>query len=120
MVDQNTQVNQKVNNQNENDELFWWSDDIFENSDLLQPINSEVDSAHQVIKSQNDLNNFVGEVKNDTVQTFSQNQQPNENNTQNTSTNTNDNQFDSDDLFEDRQQEIKESTDNFENLYNEN
>ena len=120
MADQNPQVNQNLNNQNENDELFWWSDDIFENSDLLQPINSEVDSAHQVIKSQNDLNNFVGEVKNDAVQTFSENQQPNEYTTQNTPTNTNDNQFDSDDLFDDKQQEKKEITDNFENLYNEN
>lgn len=63
MVDQNSQVDKNVNNQNENDELFGWSDDIFENSDLLQPINTEVDTAHQVIKSQNDLNNFSGEIQ---------------------------------------------------------
>ena len=120
MADQNPQVNQNLNNQNENDELFWWSDDIFENSDLLQPINSEVDSAHQVVKSQNDLNNFVGEVKNDSVQTIPENQQPNENIIQNTSTDANDNQLNSDDLFENKQEEPKEAIDNFENLYNEN
>jgi len=63
MVDQNSQVDKNLNNQNENNELFGWSDDIFENSDLLQPINTEVDTAHQVIKSQNDLNNFSGEIQ---------------------------------------------------------
>ena len=63
MADQNPQINQNVNNQNESDELFWWSDDIFENSDLLQPIDSEVATTHEVIKSQNDLNNFHWEVK---------------------------------------------------------
>ena len=54
MVDQNPQNNENLNNQKETDELFWWNDDIFENSDLLKPINSEVNTAHQVIKSQND------------------------------------------------------------------
>lgn len=63
MADQSPQVNQDLNNQNDNDELFWWSDDIFENSDLLQPINTEVDTTNQVIKSQNDLNNFSGEIQ---------------------------------------------------------
>lgn len=100
MADQNPQVNQNVNNQNENDELFWWSDDIFENSDLLQPINSEVDTAHQVIKSQNDLNNFHWEVKDVT---------PNQNNEQ----------LSSDDLFEEKAQEQPESNEQFDNLYDE-
>ncbi len=83
MPDQNQQVNpnQNVSPQNESDELFWWSDDIFENSDLLQPINSEIDSAHQVIKSQNDLNNFGWEIKNNNE--------------------INDNHLDTNDLFED-------------------
>ena len=73
MADQSTQVNQNLNNQNDNDELFWWSDDIFENGDLLQPINSEVDTAHQVIKSQNDLNIFSGEILSNSQDNISNN-----------------------------------------------
>lgn len=119
MVDQNPQVNQNINNQSENDELFWWSDDIFENSDLLQPIDSEVATAHEVIKSQNDLNDFHWEVK--------WNQSPDEESLWNilddqpevsTVTQQPENIV-SDDLFEDQPQEQKESNEPFDNLYDE-
>jgi len=113
MVDQNPQVNQNVNNQNESDELFWWSDDIFENSDLLQPINSEVDTTHQVIKSQNDLNDFSGEINNNVgQQTDNQSDIKKEE--------FNDIQESSDDLFESKPQENTELNNDFDNLYNEN
>lgn len=119
MADQNPQINQNVNNQNESDELFWWSDDIFENSDLLQPIDSEVATTHEVIKSQNDLNNFHWEVKS--------NQSPDEESLWNildeqpevsTVTQQPENIV-SDDLFEDQPQEQKESNEPFDNLYDE-
>ncbi len=115
MVDQNPQVNQNVDNQNENDELFWWSDDIFENSDLLQPINSEIDSAHHVVKSQNELNNFSGEVKSNQVPDEDSlgsimDEEP-EQPTQASEP------VASDELFDDQPQEPKESNENFENLY---
>ena len=115
MVDQNPQVNQNVDNQNNADELFWWSDDIFENSDLLQPINTEVDTAHQVIKSQNDLNNFSGEVKSNQISDEENlwnimDEEP-EQPTQASEP------VESDELFDDQPQEPKESNENFENLY---
>ena len=115
MVDQNPQVNKNINNQNENDELFWWSDDIFENSDLLQPINSEIDSAHHVVKSQNELNNFSGEVKSNQVPDEDSlgsimDEEP-EQPTQASEP------VASDELFDDQPQEPKESNENFENLY---
>lgn len=122
MVDQNPQVNQNVNNQNENDELFWWSDDIFENSDLLQPIDSEVATAHEVIKSQNDLNNFNWEVKS--------NQSPDEESLWNildeqpevSTVAQQPENITSDDLFEENQpvqNESNESNESFDNLYDE-
>ena len=116
MADQNQQVNQNVNNQNENDELFWWSDDIFENSDLLQPINSEIDSAHHVVKSQNDLNNFSGELQANSKDNISDNfekkweQQDNPNQPE---------IVENDDLFEQSQPE-QNYDDHFENLYDDN
>ena len=128
MVDQNPQVNQNVDNQNNADELFWWSDDIFENSDLLQPINSEVDTAHQVIKSQNDLNNFSGEVQNNNaenqVSEYSDSKIYIQNDTQdeeiNQLKNPNDVQGTSDDLFDNTKQENVETNTEFTNLYNDN
>lgn len=128
MADQNPQINQNVDNQNDTDELFWWSDDIFENSDLLQPINSEVDTAHQVIKSQNDLNNFSGEVQNNNtenqVSEYSDSKIYIQNDTQdeeiNQLKNPNDVQGTSDDLFDNAKQENVETNTEFTNLYNEN
>lgn len=119
MADQNPQINQNVNNQNENDELFWWSDDIFENSDLLQPIDSEVATTHEVIKSQNDLNDFHWEVK--------WNQLPDEESLWNildeqpevSTVAQQPENIVSDDLFEDQPQEQKESNEPFDNLYDE-
>lgn len=113
MADQNQQVNQNINNQNDSDELFWWSDDIFENSDLLQPINSEIDSAHHVVKSQNDLNNFSGEIQTNSQDNISDNfenkweQQDNLEQPEN---------IENDDLFEQSQPE-QNYDDHFENLY---
>ena len=102
MVDQNPQVNQNVDNQNDTDELFWWSDDIFENSDLLQPINSEVATAHEIIKSQNDLDSFSWEVKSSQTQ----DKQQFEN-------------IVNDNLFEENQPAQDEVNEHFDNLYDE-
>ena len=119
MADQNPQVNQNINNPNDSDELFWWSDDIFENSDLLQPIDSEIATAHEVVKSQNDLNNFSWEVNSNQVsngQSFwnivdGQPVQPQI--TQQSEA------IASDDLFEETKPVQKESSDNFDGLYDE-
>ena len=120
MADQNPQVNQNLNNQNENDELFWWSDDIFENSDLLQPINTEVDTAHQVVKSQNDLNNFQWEVQPDRVEN-SENIPSNNTNPQIEQFNEPEHHEDleSDDLFEQPQFEQNIWDEHLHNLYDE-
>ena len=119
MADQNPQINQNVNNQNESDELFWWSDDIFENSDLLQPIDSEVATTHEVIKSQNDLNNFHWEVKSNQSSDEESlwnilDEQPEVSTVAQQPEN-----IVSDDLFEDQPQEQKESNEPFDNLYDE-
>lgn len=125
MVDQNPQVNQNVNNQSENDELFWWSDDIFENSDLLQPIDSEVATAHEVIKSQNDLNNFHWEVQNNAplqpqqVSSESQTRPIVQETAPNNVWNINNEQINSDDLFEDNTKYNDESDEHLNNLYDE-
>lgn len=125
MVDQNPQVNQNVNNQSENDELFWWSDDIFENSDLLQPIDSEVATAHEVIKSQNDLNNFHWEVQNNAplqpqqVSSESQTKPIAQETAPNNVWNINNEQINSDDLFGDNTKYNDESDAHLNNLYDE-
>ncbi len=120
MADQNPQVNQNINNPNDSDELFWWSDDIFENSDLLQPIDSEIATAHEVVKSQNDLNNFSWEVNSNQVsngQSFwnivDGQQTPQSLATQQSEA------IASDDLFEETKPVQKESSDNFDGLYDE-
>ncbi len=120
MADQNPQVNQNINNPNDSDELFWWSDDIFENSDLLQPIDSEIATAHEVVKSQNDLNNFSWEVNSNQVSngqsfwnTLDGQQTPQSLATQQSEA------IASDDLFEETKPVQKESSDNFDGLYDE-
>lgn len=110
MADQNPQANQNLDNRNDNDELFWWSDDIFENSDLLQPISSEIDSAHEVVKSQNDLNNFNEEIQWNAQENISDNLN---NDWEEHGNITND------DLFEQSQTEQNSWDEHFANLYDE-
>ena len=110
MADQNPQANQNLDNRNDNDELFWWSDDIFENSDLLQPISSEIDSAHEVVKSQNDLNNFNEEIQWNAQENISDNLNNNWEEHENIT---------NDDLFEQPQTEQNSWDEHFANLYDE-